>query len=766
MICPNSYKEAYLNKLNQEKRLENIKYLTIKEYQKLKYFDYDYQAIYYLHSKGFKIENCLNYLDNLYYIENKDYHNDKLNYLVKLKEELDNNKLLIYNYLPKYDEVIINGYGNLDSYKKKMFDNYTLINYEEKNSKFKVYEYQTIEDEVENTFNHIIDLLTKGIDINKIFIMNIDSEYYPIIKRYSSLYQINVLLPGNENILGTTLVQNFLDMVKNDFTKEDIYQELIKEDNNLNNTLINLLNEVDELNYDYLYYRLSNIKTPNINMDNVIKIKNVFDYIDDSEYIFFMNFNNHVIPKLNLDIDYITDDIKELVGLDKTVSINKLSKENTFNYLKSINNLIISYKDHSSFNKYYPSILLDDMDYELLVDDNKYQYNDNVNKDKLGRMLDDYLKYGYINPDLELLYSNYGNINYLTYDNNFKGINKDHLHKYLNNHLTLSYSSIDNYYHCAFQYYLSNILNLNLYEETYYTILGNLFHYLLSIFDKKDFDFDNEYNKFISKYEFNNCEKFFINKLKNDLKYVIDFVKEQRNNTFLKNELHEEKFDIKINEYINFKGFVDKVLYLETNDETLVSVIDYKTGNPDIKIKYLPFGLSMQLPVYLYLIKNSKRFHNMKVLGIYLQHILNNEIVKSDKLTYEEQKKNNLKLRGFSINDTTYLEYLDKTYNDSEMIMGMKTKKDGTLYSYAHGLSEEEFNEIEKIVSEKIKEASNKIWNGEFSINPKIINKENIGCKYCSYRDICYLKDQDKVYINITEEGDDNELDSRTESSD
>ena len=45
-------------------------------------------------------------------------------------------------------------------------------------------------------------------------------------------------------------------------------------------------------------------------------------------------------------------------------------------------------------------------------------------------------------------------------------------------------------------------------------------------------------------------------------------------------------------------------MYKEKNGENLVSIIDYKTGDVDIKINNLIFGLSMQLPIYLYLVKN------------------------------------------------------------------------------------------------------------------------------------------------------------------
>ena len=76
------------------------------------------------------------------------------------------------------------------------------------------------------------------------------------------------------------------------------------------------------------------------------------------------------------------------------------------------------------------------------------------------------------------------------------------------------------------------------------------------------------------------------------------------------------------NPSVHFKGYVDKILYKENGSETLVSIIDYKTGKQDeVNIKNLEFGLSMQLPVYLYLVEKGNLFHNPKFVGFYLMHV-------------------------------------------------------------------------------------------------------------------------------------------------
>ena len=75
-------------------------------------------------------------------------------------------------------------------------------------------------------------------------------------------------------------------------------------------------------------------------------------------------------------------------------------------------------------------------------------------------------------------------------------ISLDHSLKFIDNKLLLSYSSLDNYYHCSFKYYIKNILKLDPYEEQFMAFVGSLFHYVLSLSFNDNFDFETEFNNY------------------------------------------------------------------------------------------------------------------------------------------------------------------------------------------------------------------------------------------------------------------------------
>ena len=48
-----------------------------------------------------------------------------------------------------------------------------------------------------------------------------------------------------------------------------------------------------------------------------------------------------------------------------------------------------------------------------------------------------------------------------------------------------------------------------------------------------------------------------------------------------------------------------------------------------------------------------------------------------------------------------------------------------------------------------IHQTIDEITKGQFKIEPKVLdNKKNISCEFCPFKDICFYKDKDKVYIN------------------
>lgn len=194
-------------------------------------------------------------------------------------------------------------------------------------------------------------------------------------------------------------------------------------------------------------------------------------------------------------------------------------------------------------------------------------------------------------------------------------------------------------------------------------------------------------------------------------------------------------------------GIIDKLKYENIDNKTIVAIVDYKTGTPEVDLDNLIYGISMQLPIYLYLANNSS-LGNVEVAGFYLQKIVHNKLNYQENKDYENELSKLYRLDGYSNSDINILDKLDSNYSDSSMIKGMKTSSKG-FYAYSKVLDSNQMNEINNIVDKKIDEAIDNVLDRNFDINPKRIDKDLKGCEYCKFKDICYMKEEDIINLKL-----------------
>lgn len=769
LICPNDIKKIILQELNKLNKLINIKFMTIEELVKKYYFDYDNKTILYLiNNYHINYDIAIIYLRNIYYVGDSNYTDSKLNKLKNIKKDLQEHNLLIKDKLfkdfLKNKEIIVYGYDYLVDINNKVIKDISkdypvrIIDKEYQEYPHVIYEASTMEEEIEFVCKQICEFINKGVDINKIKLSNISSEYNIPLKRIFSMYNIPLYLNDEPSIYSTKVVSDFLELYNSDITITiDKLKELYP-NSDIVNKIIDIVNEYYFVD-DYeevkvlIIHDLQRTKIVNKAYTNCVKVIDYNTYIADDEYIFLMNFNQNSIPIIKKDEDYLSNDTKTSLSLEDTYTINRLEKESNIRNIKNIKNLTITYKLKSQTTSYYPSNLVEDLNYQVIKIENDIltSYSTLYNKIKLTKSLDNLIKYGIATKELSILNNNY-QIDYLKYDHKYSKIDKSDYYNYINNNLVMSYSTMDNYNKCAFRYYLANVLKIDIYDDTFITFIGSLFHHILEIGLLNDIDVNREIDNYIkdSDRELSNKEKFFVNKISKDIEFVLKTIRKQLNYSNLDKILFEEEIKIVKQEdiTITFKGFIDKIMYQERPNEVIVALIDYKTGSADIKLENTIYGLSLQLPVYLYLANH--KFKNVKFAGFYLQHILQNEISIDKSKTYNQKKEDNLKLEGYSNSDVNILREFDSNYESSNMIKGMRCKKDGSFYSNTKVLNDDQINKLIDIVEDNIKSNATKISNVEFDINPKQVGyapDSLVGCKFCKFKDICFMDNKDIVIL-------------------
>ncbi len=766
IVILNDYaKKSFIKKIN---KLINVKVITLSELKKKYYFDYDNKAIYFVSNKY----NCIFeiakiYIENIYFIG--DIDTKKVNFLKEVKEELDNNNLLTYNNLFKEflrgKDIVLYNLKYVDKFYKNIFkelgrySNITSYNDEDNKSVKELYKANNSEEEIAFICSKITILIKSGVNINNIKLANVKSDYEFIIRKTFKLFNIPINLPSFETIKSTSLVIKFKELYNSDISVTiEKLKEFIntKEENDIFKSIINVVNSYlwcndFELVKDMIFNEINNIKTPRKNLKNAVEvIEFKKELVSDDDYVFLIGYNEGVIPVNYKDEDYLSDEEKSKLGLSTSFELNENAMNEVKDSIKNIKHLIVTYPSHNLSSEIYISSSYEKDLFEEKELNISYNESNAYNKLKLVSEKDENSKFGTVTDDLLKLSSHYKDMKYSSFDNKYKLINKSKIKNFFNNGLTLSYTSMNDYYMCSFRYYLDYILKVNKYEDTFEAIVGTIFHKILSMCFENDIDIIRTYESEIEKsdYEFSESEKFFLSILKDELVLVIETIKNQLSYTQLTESMYEKEIVIDVDKdlHIKFKGFVDKILYNKFNGKTVVAIIDYKTGNPNLNINNSIYGLEMQLPVYIYLIKNEIK--DVKIGGFYLQKILNN-------ITDKEKRLDSLKLQGYTNNDLDIIDKVDSSFNDSKVIKSLRTSSKG-FYAYSKIINDEEIDILNKVVETKIKEASIDILDSKFDINPKEMNNEVIGCKFCKYKDICFMKPKDTVTLkevkNIFEE--------------
>lgn len=756
-IVDHSLKKQMLTSVNQ---LVNHKYMTMDELKKAYVFDYDDEAIYHImKTRNVKYDIAKNYIENMYFLWNTDCIDDpKIIELKEMYEELKQHKLLIQNpfffaYL-KQVNVVIKGYI-LNKYEMKIIDSIkeitsviiepiVLNTYEPT-----VYACNTIEQEVVFVASLILEQL-KTTDIHHIKIA-LQGEYEYMVRFIFHMFHIPLDMKSTSILYGNIICKEWITLLKETRNIEKTYDEMLAKYGDIEpiTTLTELTNTLleSEVTDTYIDYFITKCKTQTMKFANNRGIECIsFKHanITDEDFVYILGCNRENMPKVYKDEEYLSDKLRDMLKVDTSLDKNKLEVMHWKEKIQATKHLIMTFKRKTAFESYMASPLVEAYSIKE-VDKEFYTYSNIYNQLCLARKLDNLIKYNQKDSSMSKLYHTYPDIPYRVYDNRFTGISSSKIESFLNGKVRLSYSSMNNYYLCAFKYYIANVLNLDIYEENFTTEVGNLYHYVLSKSVEDTFDFKKEYETYIEKKEWTEKERFFLEKLEEELRFVIETLAYQNRFTTFKEALCEEKMYTNPSSKIAFTGIIDKIMYKREDNETLVSIVDYKTGTPEVNIMNIPYGLEMQLPIYVYLLKHNPQFRESKIVGFYLQKILNKDF-SYDGEDYIREKRRLLRLDGYSTSDESLLEQFDTTYKDSELINGMKVGKNG-FYSYAKTLTSSQIDKMSECVEEKIKEAGSNILNGQFSINPKRLDGELVGCKYCKFKDICYKTEKDIVNL-------------------
>jgi len=180
---------------------------------------------------------------------------------------------------------------------------------------------------------------------------------------------------------------------------------------------------------------------------------------------------------------------------------------------------------------------------------------------------------------------------------------------------------------------------------------------------------------------------------------------------------------------IGIYGKVDRVDTLDSDGQTFIRVIDYKSGSKDFVKSELDLGLNLQMFLYLFsILKNGKNRYN-------------NNITPSGVL-YMPAKKSEINKKG-ALSDDAIEKEIQKGYKMKGVVLDDEVIKRSAPYFSVSYEDSSEFSRLEQKIEELILKMADELTSGSLKVNPLYVGRENRACNFCDYHEICGFEEGD-----------------------
>ena len=176
-------------------------------------------------------------------------------------------------------------------------------------------------------------------------------------------------------------------------------------------------------------------------------------------------------------------------------------------------------------------------------------------------------------------------------------------------------------------------------------------------------------------------------------------------------------------------------------------VIDYKTGDEELSLQEVYYGVCLQLLTYLaaarqfFLLRGKN--DSMRPAGM-LYCMLKNPVIsgssKISRMDAEKELLGKLRMKGWLLNDASVIRNIDGAAKYIRVKLNKdKTDIDGRYKKNTK--NEQEFDVLAAYVLKKLQDAGERVLSGDIKIQP-FRTKKKSACKFCLYRDVCGFEEK------------------------
>jgi len=207
-------------------------------------------------------------------------------------------------------------------------------------------------------------------------------------------------------------------------------------------------------------------------------------------------------------------------------------------------------------------------------------------------------------------------------------------------------------------------------------------------------------------------------------------------------ELPPVYFDLGDRCVMEMAGRIDRIDCAMEGGRPYLTVIDYKSGQAELKLADIVHGLKLQLLTYLDVaLRYAGQLVHQPALpaGMLYFSVKDPFVTSTGPLTAEEAEKGllkQLKMKGLLLADPLVIAQMDNQLNGQSELLPVGLKKNGEFYSNSRVISEEQFNLLRSYLEEIMKSTGRRIISGEIQISPYRRGKDK-ACGFCIFKAVC-----------------------------
>lgn len=204
---------------------------------------------------------------------------------------------------------------------------------------------------------------------------------------------------------------------------------------------------------------------------------------------------------------------------------------------------------------------------------------------------------------------------------------------------------------------------------------------------------------------------------------------------------------------VHIIGKIDRVDVYQREDTVFVRVVDYKTGSKEFKLSEIPYGINMQMLLYLFAICQDKTGHfgNDEVAPAGILYLPAKDVtLKSAYSPLDESRLHCLRMNGLLLHDPDVLSAMEQSGKGTFIPVQVK---ENVIQKNNNTVNKKDFELIRKLTEKLLVQMAESLLSGEVEAVP--CGEANyLPCTYCDYRTVCGREDTDASVIMTTQKTD------------